>query len=61
MSEQTSWGPQPDQALVHQFIRAFGRRPGPEELRRYLGARSRVALRWPLPVRRPLARLIGRL
>jgi hypothetical protein len=52
---------EPDQALVHQFIRVVGRRPTPEELRRYHSARSHLSLRLPRRARRGLARLMGRL
>lgn len=52
---------EPDQALVHRFIRVVGRRPTPDELRRYEEARFRVSLRLPSRVRRGTARLIGRL
>jgi hypothetical protein len=50
-----------DPALVHQFIRLVGRRPTPEELRRYQQHRSRAALRLPLGLRRGAARLVARL
>ena len=50
-----------DQALVHQFIRLFGRAPSEDERTTYAGARARMALRHPRRVRRSLARLIARM
>jgi hypothetical protein len=61
MAQTIRFTHEPDQALVHQFIRVIGRRPNPEELRRYQSARSRVSLRLPSRARGGLARLIVRL
>ena len=61
MAQSIRFPREPDQALVHQFIRIVGRRPTPEELRRYESARSRRSLRLPSRARRGLARLIVRL
>jgi hypothetical protein len=61
MAQSIRFTHEPDQALVHQFIRAVGRRPTPEELGRYHSARSHVSLRLPRRARRRLARLMGRL
>lgn len=49
-----------DQALVHQFIRVFGRRPTPGELSRY--QQAQVGLAWGLAARtrRGVARVIAR-
>jgi hypothetical protein len=53
---------EPDQALVHHFIRVVGRRPATsEELRQYPSAHSRLILRLSSRLRRDLARLISRL
>jgi hypothetical protein len=61
MAQTIRFTHEPDQALVHQFIRVVGRRPTPEELRRYHSARSHLSLRLPRRARRGLARLMGRL
>lgn len=61
MSHTASWSPEPDQALVHAFIRLVGRRPTPEELVRYQQGRARAALRLPRGARRSAARIIARL
>jgi hypothetical protein len=61
MAQTIRFTREPDQALVHQFIRVVGRRPTPEELRRYQSARSGVSLFLPRRARRGLARLIVRL
>lgn len=50
---------QPDQALVHQFIRLFGRAPSADELTRF--ANTRVQRPRPRGLRRGMARLIMRL
>lgn len=42
MAQTIRFTHEPDQALVHQFIRVVGRRPTPEELRRYHSARSHL-------------------
>jgi hypothetical protein len=47
-----------DPALVHQYIRIFGRTPTDAELERYVRAKARVASREPIRVR--MARLISR-
>jgi hypothetical protein len=47
-----------DQALVHQYIRIFGRTPTDAELERYARAKARVATREPIKLR--MARLISR-
>jgi hypothetical protein len=60
MAQTIRFTHEPDQALVHQFIRAVGRRPTAEELGRYRSARS-VSLQLPRRARRGLARLIVRL
>jgi hypothetical protein len=60
MAQTIRFTHEPDQALIHQFIRVVGRRPTPEELRRYDSARSRVSLPPPRRGRRGLARLMVR-
>jgi hypothetical protein len=60
MAQTIRFTHEPDQALIHQFIRVVGRRPTPEELRRYHSARSRVSLPPPRRARRCLARLMVR-
>jgi hypothetical protein len=60
MAQTIRFTHEPDQALIHQFIRVVGRRPTPEELRRYDSARSRVSLPPPRRARRGLARLMVR-
>ena len=60
MAQTIRFTSEPDQTLVHQFIRVVGRRPTPEELRRYQSARSRVSLAPPRRARRGLARLMVR-
>lgn len=47
-----------DPALVHQYIRIFGRTPTETELARYRRAKSRLASREPIKLR--MARLISR-
>ena len=54
----TDWG---DQALVHHYIRVFGRRPTADDLVRYQRARSRLSLGFPARARRRAAQLIVRL
>ena len=61
MAQTIRFTPEPDQALVHQFIRVVGRRPTPEELGRYQTSRSGAILGLPSRARRGLARLITRL
>ncbi|MCW2833312.1 MAG: hypothetical protein JWN68_1265 [Nocardioides sp.] len=51
----------PDQALVHHFIRIFGRRPTPDEVARYQLVRSRIKRCFPARARRGMAQLIVRL
>jgi hypothetical protein len=48
----------PDQALVHQYIRVFGHRPTPEELARYRRAQLGMAVQLPARLRRGAARII---
>jgi hypothetical protein len=60
MAQTIRFTHEPDQALIHQFIRVVGRRPTPEELGRYEGPRYRVSLPPPRRARRGLARLIVR-
>ena len=60
MAQTIRFTHEPDQALIHQFIRVVGRRPTPEELGRYEGPRSRVSLPPPRRARRGFARLIVR-
>jgi hypothetical protein len=60
MAQTIRFTHEPDQALIHQFIRVVGRRPTPEELGRYEGPRSRVSLPPPRRARRGLGRLIVR-
>jgi hypothetical protein len=60
MTQQVRSTDEPDQALVHQFIRLFGRVPTPTELERYERARTRVRLRLPHRVRREAARIVSR-
>ncbi len=53
---------EPDMALIHHFIRLFGRVPSPGDLSAYQRARAGLALRRPgRRLRRRAARLIVRL
>jgi hypothetical protein len=61
MAQSVRFAHAPDQSLVRQFIGVVGRRPTPEELRRYRSARSCLTLRLPCRARRGPARPIVRL
>jgi hypothetical protein len=61
MTSSVTPNDRPDQALVHHFIRVFGRRPAPAELKHYQRPRSRLALRLPARARRRVAQLIVRM